>query len=218
MSKWFSATYAKSVVRGINAPFNVQVDLFLRAWAQAESGTYDKPGAVWNPFDTTQKGFRSTDYNSNNPPVQNYPSWQIGTKATVDTLLNGKYVGLVSAIRDGRSATVMGLALEASPWGTGGLVTEILTHGGPRQFPIGSCYPVPPTAYAHGTAKIASGSSGPDVDELLRHLGNVGKWYTHSDVGDPVAKVIDIQQANPKLGKADGIVGPVTYKFITGHA
>lgn len=219
MSKFFSVTYGKAIMYGIGAPYTSQNDLFLRAWADSEAGDSTHPGAVWNPFDSTQVAPGSTDYNANHPPVQNYANWQSGVDTTVKTLLNGHYPGLVDALRNGSSAVKSAVALAGTPWGTGKLVQQVLLSNSTTWFPIGNCYPTIPAPYAHGSLKIHPGDTGHDVDELLRHLGNADAWYTKLDVGNPVAKVIAIQKANPKtLGTADGVVGPVTYKFITGHA
>jgi hypothetical protein len=214
VSRYYSVTFGKAIARAIGAPYTQELDIFLRAWAQAESGTVDKAGARWNPLNATVHEAGSTDFNSNNGfPVQNYATWQDGVTAISSTLLNGKYPDLVDQMRGGK-ATGMAKALVATPWGTGALVSTIVARGGPRAFPIGACYPTPPASYHRGVHGIQPGSIGPDVDEVLRHLGNTETWY----VGSPVLHVIEIQKANPQLGTADGIIGPVTFKFLTGHA
>lgn len=87
----------------------------LDAWAQAEGGT-----AAYNPLNTTEPWPGATDYNSVH--VKNYPSGDAGLRATAATLLNGRYRGIVDALRRGdQTATdiVRSNAAEFSTWGTG---------------------------------------------------------------------------------------------------
>jgi hypothetical protein len=212
MSKWYSITFGKAVLRGIGAPYTVQNDLFLRAWAVSEDGGPNHIGAQWNPFNTTRKMPGSTDFNVNDGyPVQNYPTWGIGVAATVQSLLNGRYGNLVGCLRAGNTpALTTAKALAASPWGTGILVARVITANTAPEFPIGNCYPTPPTSWARD---IRPNDTGADVDELLRCLGNTNKFYS----GDPVAKVKKYQLVRPWLWPADGICGPKTWRGITGH-
>jgi hypothetical protein len=212
----YTITWGKNFLRGIGAPYNAQTDMFLRAWAQAEGSA-----ARNNPFATTQEMPGSTNFNS--VGVQNYLTWQSGVEATVKTINNPDYgyEKFLAAIRAGVSARTMAFELSKSRWGTGALTTEILLNGGPRDFKIGNCYPVPPAPYAHGKAKIVRGSTGADVDELLRAISakqGLGEWgYKYYSPG-PIDFVKKYQLVRPWLWPADGIVGPSTYKSITGHA
>lgn len=221
MGKYYSATWGKALSRAVGANFTPQVDLFLRAWAQSESGDpTQSEGGVWNPFNTTQKMPGSTDFNVNGGyPVQNYLTWQQGVQATAKTILNGHYPALVADLRLGTSALAMAHAVAVSSWGTGGLITQVLTKGGPKEFGIGKCYYSPAAPFNHFATKIRPGDQGADVDELLRALGGVHKWYDTKDpAGNPVAKVKQHQLLRPWLYPADGVVGPKTFKSITGHA
>lgn len=207
----YTTTWGKNFLRAIGAPFNVQTDLFLRAWAQSENSA-----AKFNPYATTQPMPGSTKFNSIG--VRNYLTWQQGVEATAITIKNGRYPNLLAALKEGKDANKMAAALKASPWGTGALTIEVLKYT-PMEFPFGECYPVPPAPYTHTATKIRSGSVGADVDELLRWIakrsGVAGyKWYS----GAPVDWVKAWQKARPSLGTPDGIVGPLTYKSITGHS
>lgn len=213
MSKYYNATWGKAVVRELGINFTPQVDLFLRAWAQSESGPpLSQGGAVWNPFNTTLALPGSTNFNS--VGVKNYVTWQDGAHATAKTLSSKKYVKLTKALGDGTSAMDMAVALAATPWGTGSIVQKVLASGGPREFGIGNCYPTPRAPYSHGAAKIVPGSRGADVDEVLRALGNKDKWY----VGSVVNRVKAYQLLRPALWPADGKIGAKTFKSLTGHA
>ena len=217
---YYSTTYGKAVLRALNAPYNGQTDRFMRAWAQSESAT-----ARWNPWATTARMPGSTTTRNpngtlNSAGVQDYLSWEQGVQATVKTLLNGRYGPLVAAMRSGKSSLAMALALKASPWGTGALAERIIRSGRIPEFPIGNCYPVPRTSYDKANGPILPGDVGADVDELLRALGNTAKFYDGDpdDPRTPVGKVVAHQRKRwPLLGNPDGIVGPLSYRSITGH-
>jgi hypothetical protein len=209
----YSITFGKELCRAIGAPFTSQNDLFLRAWAQSENSR-----ATFNPYATTKPWPGATRFNS--VGVRNYATWQDGVAATAATLLNGLYDPIVANLRNGSSALSTARALAASRWGTGDLTIEVLTYGGPRAFPYGNCYPIPPARYdtKRGTTKIRPGSAGRDVDELLRCIARKRgvdgyKWYS----GDVVEWVKRWQAARPSLGTPDGVVGPLTYASICGH-
>lgn len=217
---YYCVTWGKELCRKIGAPWTPANDIYLRAWAMAEGAR-----ARWNPFATTQRMPGSTTtMNVNGTPnsagVQDYLSWQQGVDATAKTLLNGYYPALVAALRKGDNAMATAKALAASPWGTGTLVVRILSStGGANTFKIGNCYSyVNGTTHVPWTRTIKPGMTGRDVDELLRHLGNVSSFYNDAlDPFDPVAKVKAHQRVRPWLWPADGIVGPKTYKSITSH-
>jgi len=100
-----------------STPGNLQ---FLDAWSKAEGG-----GATNNPFNTTLGGVKGAS--SYNPVgVQNYPTPQAGIQATLDTLRNGRYGGIVGALKQGGDPMAAAKALTASPWGTGSLVEKVL--------------------------------------------------------------------------------------------
>jgi hypothetical protein len=51
--------------------------------------------------------------------VKAYTSWAQGLRATVITLGNGLYGGILAALRSGNDANAVAGAVAASPWGTG---------------------------------------------------------------------------------------------------
>ena len=85
------------------------------AWARAEGGH-----AAYNPWNTTEPWPGATQYNT--AGVKNYPTGAAGVAATVKTLTNGYYPGLVRDFRaGGKSARqlVEDNAAELDKWGTG---------------------------------------------------------------------------------------------------
>ena len=55
----------------------------------------------------------------NSAGVRAYPSWRAGFQASLATLENGNYPGILSALRAGDSAQSVANAVAVSPWGTG---------------------------------------------------------------------------------------------------
>ncbi len=88
----------------------------ITAWEAAEGGNWEN-SAAYNPLDTTMPEPDSWSMNSVN--VQAYTSWQEGFQATLTTLGNGDYGGILSALSAGNSAQAVADAVAASPWGTG---------------------------------------------------------------------------------------------------
>jgi hypothetical protein len=85
----------------------------LFAWIDAESNG----ASLRNPLATTMgaPGAR----NANQVGVKGYPSDAVGLDATVQTLLNGSYPGILAALARGDSALELTKAVAMSPWGTG---------------------------------------------------------------------------------------------------
>jgi hypothetical protein len=86
------------------------------AWERAEGGHWSN-SARFNPLNTTQQEPGSAPMNS--VGVQAYTSWDQGLAATVQTLKNGRYEGVLVALRQGQCAPCVASAVGASPWGTG---------------------------------------------------------------------------------------------------
>lgn len=106
------------VLSGIGAPDTPENRRALQAWQQAEGGSAD------NPWNTTQDAPGATEINS--VGVKRYGDVQTGITATIQTLLNGRYANIISALKSGNNAMAVADAIEQSPWGTGGLVKKVL--------------------------------------------------------------------------------------------
>jgi hypothetical protein len=88
----------------------------VTAWERAEGGHWAN-NAAYNPLNTTQREPGSRPVNS--ASVQAYTSWAEGFRATLTTLGNGRYGGILAALSAGDSARAVAGAVAASPWGTG---------------------------------------------------------------------------------------------------
>lgn len=86
------------------------------AWERAEGGHWHNT-ATYNPLNTTQEEPGSHAMNS--VGVQAYTSWDQGLAATVTTLRNGRYEGILRALWIGTCAPCIAAAVSLSPWGTG---------------------------------------------------------------------------------------------------
>ncbi len=123
-------TFAQDVLNGIGAPITGQNMALLLAWMAGEN-----TAAANNPLATTQPWQNATDFNVNGGhPVKNYATYQDGVSATITTLNNGYYPGIVGDLRKGNVApndVVNQNASEFNTWGTGaGLISSILNSNG----------------------------------------------------------------------------------------
>jgi hypothetical protein len=114
--------FAAAVLHGIGAPVTAANLHALLAWQRAEGGS-----ARFNPFNTTQPARGATNYNSIG--VRNYTSYQQGLQATIATLKNGHYGGVLAALHQGRNPLAVAAAVGASPWGTSGALMASILHG-----------------------------------------------------------------------------------------
>lgn len=85
----------------------------LVAWQSAENTK-----AIFNPLATTKKMPGSTDapWSENNPPVQDYVSFQQGISATIDSLENGLFNRVLQELKDAKRARAILVAVGRSPW------------------------------------------------------------------------------------------------------
>ena len=88
---------------------------------EAEQNT----AALNNPLATTEPGYGGTDLAGNSAGVKNYPTWQDGIDATVATLKNGLYDGVLAALSSGSAVQVL-QQWAKSPWGGGRGALDIL--------------------------------------------------------------------------------------------
>lgn len=108
------ASFAASVLKGIGAPVTSQNIAGFVGWSKAEGGDNWQRN---NPLNTTEPAGSSGSINS--VGVRAYPNANAGIAATVKTLQNGHYGGILGALK---SNNVHGLAaaIGSSPWGTSG--------------------------------------------------------------------------------------------------
>ena len=109
-------TWAQALLKSLGMPMTADNVAAVVAWEMAEGGHWYNT-AYYNPLNTTQSMPGATIFNS--VGVKAYKSWKQGMDATVITLHNGYYGGILDALRRGNDAQAVADAVAASPWGTG---------------------------------------------------------------------------------------------------
>ena len=109
-------TWAVALLTATRLPLTACNVAAVTDWENAEGGNWANSAAA-NPLNTTLPEPGSHSINS--AGVQAYPSWPVGFTATVATLNNGDYPGILGALRAGDNAQAVAAAVGASPWGTG---------------------------------------------------------------------------------------------------
>jgi len=97
-------TWAKTLLRKLNAPLTKDNIAALTTWAAHEGGHWHNPDH-YNPLDTTLP--MPGSIGTNKEHVQSYTSWEQGYQATVDTLTNTKnrgYDKILADLRSGKSS------------------------------------------------------------------------------------------------------------------
>lgn len=192
--------WRQKILGGVQAPVTPANLKFLDLWARAEGGT-----AANNPFNTTQSSRGATPYNTldSGGHVWNYVSPQAGLQATIQTLNNGRYGNIISALQQGSSAKSSADALAASPWGTGSLVQKMLGSGEPydptETANAVKAYsdPITKTAQNLKTLQQTYGSWDKVLDHVSRGAENepalnyVGNLFQQSAPSDHTAKILD---------------------------
>jgi peptidoglycan hydrolase CwlO-like protein len=109
-------TWAKALLQQLHMPLTAENVAAITAWELAEGGHWHNT-AHYNPLNTTMPEPGATSMNS--VGVKAYLSWAQGFTATLATLHNGYYEGILAALRAGDDAIAVAHAVAASPWGTG---------------------------------------------------------------------------------------------------
>src|SRR5664279_619409 len=107
--------FANAFLNAIPEPDTPQNVAAVVAWELAEGGNWHNAARL-NPLDTTQMESGSSAINK--VGVQAYTNWLQGVQATVTTIKNGNYLGVLSALHAGNSATAVAQAVGSSKWGT----------------------------------------------------------------------------------------------------
>lgn len=110
-------TWSHALLSALGMPQTSENVAAIVAWELAEGGHWHN-SAYYNPLNTTQPMPGATSMNS--VGVKAYRSWAQGLEATVKTLHNGYYGGILAALRKGDDAMAVSQAVAASPWGTPG--------------------------------------------------------------------------------------------------
>jgi|SRR5215472_12015353 len=192
-----TGNWQAQILQGVGAPQTRANFNALDAWQRAEGGT-----ALNNPFNTTQTMPGSTAYNqvAGTAGVQNYSTPGQGIAATINTLNNGRYGGIIDALRAGNNPQAVASAVGASPWGTSGsLMSQIL--GGPST-PAPSMSPTPQATLPAST--LPAGPSLPmSVTSPMMGLGVLGGLQS-GNLAQGIMQGLEMGGQMPGLGTAFG--------------
>ena len=114
--------WAKDVLKQVGVPVTSENLDAMTTWMKFEGGGggkatgIGKNSANYNPLNTTQGAPGATAMNS--VGVKSYLSREQGIEATVQTLENGMYGGILDALKQGNDASAVLAAVSKSPWGT----------------------------------------------------------------------------------------------------
>ena len=117
------------ILKGVGAPVTNRNMMLMYAWRQAEGGE-----AANNPFNTTKPTTNSTFYNCLSRGggkcrigVRNYSNRLEGILATIQTLKNGKYNNVISALKDNsKSLYDVAKEIKNSKWGTSKVILDVV--------------------------------------------------------------------------------------------
>lgn len=175
----------------------------LVGWERAEGGNWNN-SARYNPLNTTQSmpGYQTFhSVGAGAADIGIYNSWDQGLSATVKTLRNGRYGGILSALKAGDPNAVAN-AIGASPWGTSsGLVHSAIggTHVG------GGVQPVAGLAGGGGGGAQASGR--PAAASVAGGAPTLGDPGQAGDFSGLVSSLLS-QQAKPSTPSISALPAP----------
>ena len=181
--------WAKTLLTKLGKPVTKDNITALTTWSAWEGGQWHN-SAHYNPLNTTQGEKGATNMNSEG--VKSYTSWDQGYQATIQTLNNGLYKSILSALTAGNNTAAVLTAVDQSPWGThipgyGGPTGDLGTASIASRLPTGVGGPSVVTSSAHGGAVVVNLNmkvqiAQSSVAEAKRLVSMVGQELKNSAV------------------------------------
>lgn len=198
--------FAVDILRGLGAPVTSANLALMLAWQRSEGGA-----ARYNPFNTTLGLPGASSYNS--VGVRNYNSYGQGLNATLRTLKNGYYGGIIASLRHGGNPYATAAAIGKSPWGSSGSLIASVLHG------MGGFPHVPNGADTQNARPRFMSPGARTIQQVIqfekKQLGEPYKWGA---VGPNAWDCSGIIYAAYRHAGYSGI-GRTTYQMIKqGHA
>lgn len=173
-SNYTPSTWAVAVLHKLGYTPTPGAVKALAGWAQAEGGHWNN-SARYNPLNTTQaepgyQTFQSVGQGS--APIGIYKNWQQGIDATVKTLKNGRYDGILAGLQAGDPGAVAN-AIGQSPWGTSGALVRQTIGAASGAVPRGArpaTAPRPGPSIGGTTTTRTTTTPGVDNSQLRRSL------------------------------------------------
>lgn len=169
-------------------------------WETAEGGNWHN-AARFNPLNTTQGAAGSTNPGFS-AGVQAYTSWAEGLQATVQTLNNGSYNGILTALKAGNNAQAVAAAIGASPWGTSASGASSAIAAAPSNLG-GTSVPSPSTSSSSPTITSGSQLLNQPHHKLRTRLG-ASAQQTQSATGATTTSVFTPHGGNAGFFPAPG--------------
>jgi len=145
--------FAAALLKRLRIPQTPGAIKAIVGWERAEGGHWHND-ARYNPLNTTQNMPGSGDTGSQGN-ISVYRNWNQGVEATAKTLLNGRYAGILAALKAGSPNSVAN-AIDRSPWGTHGR----LLHSAIGSTPLKSGVQAPSLGGSSASTGGRGGSSG----------------------------------------------------------
>lgn len=176
--------WARKFLNAVGAPLSEENLKAMTTWMAWEGGHW-KNSANYNPLNTTQPESGATSMNS--VGVKRYKSWEQGLQATVETIKNGRYSNIMSALMRGDSAQAVISAINDSPWGThikggGPANQQVVGVGGPSQHGMGTAA-VSAASTLTGSSRVVNLNVYPRgaTDEDAKMLAKMVKKHLDND-------------------------------------
>ena len=164
-------TWAQALLVAMRLPVTADNIAAITAWEMAEGGHWYNT-AYYNPLNTTQDMPGATVFNS--VGVKAYTSWKQGLEATVKTLKNGYYGGIIDALK--RATTLRPWPRRSAPR-PGAPATSAGCSSSARQ-------PAPPRGRGPREAPAASYTDclwrPPSLTAIVVHRRGSCVWFLHS--------------------------------------
>lgn len=176
--------WASSLLKRLNIRENPENLRMLVGWAKAEGGHFHN-NAKYNVLNTTQSEPGAGNAGSQGN-IKVYRNWDQGLKATVQTLRNGRYGGILHALKSGSVDDFVG-AIGSSPWGTSSSLVASTVHATPRIRPgtggnLGNDTASPSTGPTYKT--ISGTDNSPARQQLLQtYVSQRGKPGALAELG-----------------------------------
>jgi murein DD-endopeptidase MepM/ murein hydrolase activator NlpD len=181
--------WAKTLLTKLGKPTTKDNITALTTWAAWEGGQWHN-SAHYNPLNTTQGEKGATNMNSEG--VKSYTGWDQGYQATIQTLNNGRYKSILSALTAGNNTAAVLTAVDQSPWGThipgyGGPTGDLGTASIASRLPTSVGGPSVVTSSAHGGSVVVNLNmkvqiAQSSVAEAKRLVSMVGQELKNSAV------------------------------------
>lgn len=180
--------FAVALLQRLRIPVSAGAVKALVGWQNAEGGHWHNQ-ARFNPLNTTQPaaGAGNTGSQGN---IKVYRNWNQGLDATVQTLRNGRYGGILNALRAGNPGRVAG-AIGSSPWGTSaGLVSRTISGAHAGNLPAAGSTAAPSApAPTRAAGSMTTRTQAPGVDNRQARAQLLQSFLSGSSRGssyDPV--------------------------------